>query len=212
MPMLPEEGRAREAAEALMRLERDLFALWCRWLFRPLDDAGEARAREAFKEGLDAMDGALERIGGRGPFLLGKQLSMVDLLFAPFLERQNASLLYWKGFKLRNGGWANIDRCALRTALPHVWPCCMQPIQGLILRWPSRCCAAVQLLRMQQLQAVVQDTLQLHAAGAYRRCMPQVHAVVQDTLQALCRLGLHGQPQCRRGGMKLQLLAAAAIK
>lgn len=28
--MLPEEGRAREAAEALMRLERDVFALWCR--------------------------------------------------------------------------------------------------------------------------------------------------------------------------------------
>ena len=41
---------------------------------------------------------------------------MVDLLFVPFIERQNASLLYWKGFKIRNGGWENIDRYGLRVS------------------------------------------------------------------------------------------------
>jgi glutathione S-transferase len=94
-----------------MRLERDVFSLWCSWLFRPLNDAGEQRARGAFEGAMQAVDDALGRVGGGGPFFLGAGISMVDLLFVPFMERQNASLLYWKGFKLRNGGWANIDRC-----------------------------------------------------------------------------------------------------
>eukprot|EP00892_Ulva_mutabilis_P007799 jgi/Ulvmu1/5391/UM022_0186.1 len=108
--MLPGEGRLREAAGALLQLERDVFALWCRWLFRPLDDAGEQRARAAFCKAMDSVDSALAAIGGGGPFFLGEELSMVDIVWAPFLERQNASLLFWKGFKLRNGGWDNIDR------------------------------------------------------------------------------------------------------
>lgn len=109
--VLPEDARLREAATALMRLERDIFALWCRWLFRPLDDAGEQRAREAFEAAMQAVDDALGSVAGGGPFFLGEDISMVDLLFVPFMERQNASLLYWKGFKMRNGGWDNIDRC-----------------------------------------------------------------------------------------------------
>ena len=109
--VLPEDARLREAAMALLRLERDIFALWCRWLFRPLDDVGEQRAREAFEAAMQAVDDTLARVGGGGPFFLGENISLVDLRFAPFLERQNASLLYWKGFKLRNGGWENIDRC-----------------------------------------------------------------------------------------------------
>lgn len=103
---------------ALMRLEREVFALWCRWLFRPLDDAGEQRAREAFEAAMAAVDDALGRVGGGGPFFLGENISLVDLIFVPFLERQNASLLYWKGFKLRNGGWANIDRYVHAASLP----------------------------------------------------------------------------------------------
>lgn len=111
MTMLPSEGRLREAAGALLQLERDVFALWCRWLFRPLDDGGEERARAAFCQAMDSVDSALAQIGGGGPFFLGEDISMVDIAWAPFLERQNASLLFWKGFKLRNGGWENINRC-----------------------------------------------------------------------------------------------------
>lgn len=113
MNMLPSEGRLREAAGALLQLERDVFALWCRWLFRALDDAGEERARAGFCKAMDSVNSALEQIGGGGPFFLGDTISMVDIVWAPFLERQNASLLFWKGFKLRNGGWDNIDRCGV---------------------------------------------------------------------------------------------------
>ena len=123
VPMTPEEGRLREAADALLRLERDIFALWCRWLYQPLDAAGEARARAAFEQAMAMVDGALAQVGGGGPFLLGSEVSLVDLMFVPFLERQNASLLYWKGFKLRNGGYANIDRCG-PTVLAFSWGRC----------------------------------------------------------------------------------------
>jgi glutathione S-transferase len=59
------------------------------------------------------VDDALARVGGSGPYFLGGAgPSMVDLMFVPFMERQAASLLYWKGFKIRNGDYDNIDRCA----------------------------------------------------------------------------------------------------
>jgi hypothetical protein len=36
-----------------------------------------------------------------GPFMLGEQLSAEDAVFAPFLDRMHASLLYYKGLDLR---------------------------------------------------------------------------------------------------------------
>jgi Glutathione S-transferase, C-terminal domain len=110
VPALPEEGRLREAALALLDLERDIFVLWCRWLFQALDEAGEARAKARFQKAMEMVDGALANVGGTGPFFLGESISMVDLMVVPFLERQNSSLLSWKGFRIRNGGYENIDR------------------------------------------------------------------------------------------------------
>jgi glutathione S-transferase len=112
---LSEDGRMRETVLALLRLERDIFGLWCRWLFQPLDASREKRAREAFESAINMVNNALGQVRGGGPFFLGPEISMVDLMFVPFLERQNASLLSWKGFKLRNGGWQNIDRCSAPT-------------------------------------------------------------------------------------------------
>jgi glutathione S-transferase len=110
--MLPTDARLREAAMALLALERDIFGAWCGWLFRPLDEAGEQRAQASFTKAMQMVDDALLKVGGCGPFFLGEKISMVDLMFVPFQERQNASLLYWKGFRIRNGGYANIDRHA----------------------------------------------------------------------------------------------------
>ena len=62
------------------------------------------------RKAMTMVNDALEKVGGRGPFFLGGTISLVDLMFVPFLERQNASLLSWKGFRIRNGGFANIDR------------------------------------------------------------------------------------------------------
>lgn len=84
----------------LRQLERLLFRAWCGWLCHPSPlPGGEVRARELFEGQAGAMAAALEASGG--PFLFGPQLSGVDLLFVPFLERMAASLAYYKGYLLR---------------------------------------------------------------------------------------------------------------
>ena len=49
--------------------------------------------------------------GGGRPFFLGKELSLVDVVFSPFLERIAASIYYYKGFVVRGEGrWPGIER------------------------------------------------------------------------------------------------------
>jgi glutathione S-transferase len=84
----------------LRRLERRLFGGWCEWLCRHGQTNGqEDRAAQAFK----AMAARLEQALGDsdGPFLMGESLGTVDLVFVPYLERMNASLAYYKGYRLR---------------------------------------------------------------------------------------------------------------
>lgn len=40
----------------------------------------------------------------QGSFFMGKQLTLVDLAFVPFVERMVSSLLYYKGFAIRGTG------------------------------------------------------------------------------------------------------------
>ena len=51
---------------------------------------------------MDAVDRELHAAGG--PFFLGEDLSLVDCVFAPFLERIAASIFYYKGFVVRGEG------------------------------------------------------------------------------------------------------------
>lgn len=48
---------------------------------------------------LQQVEQALAR--SDGPFFMGSKLSLVDIQFAPFLERMAASMLYYKGFQIR---------------------------------------------------------------------------------------------------------------
>ena len=67
--------------------------VWCR--------GHEAYKRE-FIATMDAVDREMQAAGG--PFFLGKDLSLVDVVFAPFLERIAASIYYYKGFVVRGKG------------------------------------------------------------------------------------------------------------
>lgn len=53
---------------------------------------------------MDTVDREMQAAGG--PFFLGKELSMVDVVFTPFLERIAASIYYYKGFVVRGEGCA----------------------------------------------------------------------------------------------------------
>jgi len=91
-------SRREDLLRKLMGLERDCFALWCGWLFRPF---GGDRARDGFVRAMRAWCDALERIDRSGPFLLGSQVCLVDIMAAPFFERYAATTKYWKGYQLR---------------------------------------------------------------------------------------------------------------
>jgi glutathione S-transferase len=83
-------------AQSLLRLERQLFSAWMYWL---TSGNGSARNRESFLQVLHAVEESLS--ASHGPFFLGKDISIVDIQFTPFLERMAASLLYYKGFQIR---------------------------------------------------------------------------------------------------------------
>ena len=86
-------------------LERKLYSEWMWYLTgkrRPVE------YRERFETQLDAVEEALASSVG-GPYFLGKDISLADIKFIPFLERQTASLAYYKGFQVRDSTrWPNL--------------------------------------------------------------------------------------------------------
>ncbi|CAM9246881.1 unnamed protein product [Ascophyllum nodosum] len=103
-PLLP-TGDSPLAArvDPLLRLEREIFSAWFRWL----TSSGANSA--SFVAAADKVNEALG--DGGGPYFLGKDLSFVDLMYTPFLERMSASLPYYKGLRVRgNPRWPFIDR------------------------------------------------------------------------------------------------------
>eukprot|EP00184_Porphyridium_aerugineum_P007397 CAMPEP_0184708748 /NCGR_PEP_ID=MMETSP0313-20130426/37934_1 /TAXON_ID=2792 /ORGANISM="Porphyridium aerugineum, Strain SAG 1380-2" /LENGTH=489 /DNA_ID=CAMNT_0027170349 /DNA_START=151 /DNA_END=1620 /DNA_ORIENTATION=+ len=98
-PLLPpRDSKMYETAMKLMRLEREMFSLWCGFLFRPsMNDA----AKQNFERGLQAWSDALSNIAPNEPFLLGSKPSLVDLLAIPFFERFDFTCIYWKNMQIR---------------------------------------------------------------------------------------------------------------
>ncbi|KAL7568514.1 hypothetical protein ACA910_002634 [Epithemia clementina (nom. ined.)] len=88
-------GRPEQQSQArdLLRLERELFSGWMIWL-----TGGGARSKRDFIEVLERVEKSLSKTG---PFFLGESVSLVDFMYASFLERMAASLLYFKGFFIR---------------------------------------------------------------------------------------------------------------
>lgn len=88
-------------------LERRLYSRWMWWLTgvrRP------AEYKDLFEEHLDEVEEALVAAPNGGPYFLGKELSEVDIRFGPFIERQIASLAYFKGYNIRDGSRPCLQR------------------------------------------------------------------------------------------------------
>jgi glutathione S-transferase len=69
-------------AQQLYRLERQLFSGWMGWLT-------SGWGKDDFIDTLKFVDSVLQ--DADGPFFLGKEFSLVDVQFAPFMERMAAS-------------------------------------------------------------------------------------------------------------------------
>ena len=72
----------RGEAQQLYGLERQLFSGWMGWLT-------SGWGKDQFIDTLKYVDSVLQKADG--PFFLGKDFSLVDVQFAPFLERMVAS-------------------------------------------------------------------------------------------------------------------------
>mmetsp|Transcript_42167 Transcript_42167/g.78891 ORF Transcript_42167/g.78891 Transcript_42167/m.78891 type:complete len:531 (-) Transcript_42167:18-1610(-) len=96
------DPEALEQANQLLRLERQLFGDWCGLTFRPGKGIMDA-AEKSFMSTMAKVDAAL--LATPGPwFLGGDSPTLVDLQYISHIERMLASLLYWKGLKLRDTG------------------------------------------------------------------------------------------------------------
>ena len=87
-------------------LERRLYARWMWWL---TGVRKPAEYKFLYEEHLDEVEEALAQ--SPGPFFLGKKISIVDVRFIPFMERQVATFAYFKGFNVRDQSrWPNLVR------------------------------------------------------------------------------------------------------
>ena len=100
-----ESSEEYDRAKMLMRLERNLFGVWCNLVFRP--PFGDA-ARRQFENTMDEVDRQLQMT--EGPWFL-KDFSIVDLTYVTHIERMCASVAYWSGFLVRGTDrWPSIER------------------------------------------------------------------------------------------------------
>jgi len=104
--LLPQEDDVAGTARvtSLLALERRTFNAWLLWI--------NCVATVPFKKDMDErlleIDTELANAGG--PFFFGTEPSLVDCVFAPFLERMAASLPYYKGFVARGERYPNLLR------------------------------------------------------------------------------------------------------
>ncbi len=99
----------------LRNLERKLFRAWCIWLCNPSLNKWQSQRREnQFKSIAKELDNRLSKTSSSwiDPSLSNSNTSIpgsADVIFIPYLERMNASLAYYKGFRIRKA-FPNIDK------------------------------------------------------------------------------------------------------
>ncbi len=89
-------------------LEREIFRYWCSWLcqksFNFIDNSFR---KKKFKESISKFDETLRKSksGFIDPSVSNSgelEPGIGDIIFIPYMERMNASLIYYKGFNLRS--------------------------------------------------------------------------------------------------------------
>ena len=74
--------------------------LYSEWMWCLTCKRKPVEYRERYEAVLDEVNSVLAKSSGN--FFMGKHISMADIKFIPFIERQTATLYYFKGFRLRN--------------------------------------------------------------------------------------------------------------
>ncbi|KAI5084484.1 hypothetical protein GOP47_0000653 [Adiantum capillus-veneris] len=104
-PLLPSKTSLEKwnAVNLLLKQERRLVGAWLSAL-----RGGMWGSMDSFNKAVDGVDASLKQFGG--PYFLGQEFSLVDAVYAPFLERISASVPYWLGQRVRGTGkWPALD-------------------------------------------------------------------------------------------------------
>mmetsp|Transcript_14419 Transcript_14419/g.21029 ORF Transcript_14419/g.21029 Transcript_14419/m.21029 type:complete len:486 (+) Transcript_14419:59-1516(+) len=102
-PLIPPEDNEMvyKLFRNFMQLERRLFSSWFQYMSSGGGGFGLfGGGKDSFISDLEAWDAAMAQINS-GPFALGSNISLVDILAVPFVERMVASALYWKAINIR---------------------------------------------------------------------------------------------------------------
>ena len=102
--MVPNPGSSEAQAEAAyLALAQELMRDWFSYVFYPVEGNDLDRARKVLLGTLKRVDEALGR--APGPWFLGSDHpTLVDLQYISHIERMLASLIYWRGLKVRGTG------------------------------------------------------------------------------------------------------------
>ncbi len=98
----------------IRELEREIFRSWCNWLCREsFNFIDNSFRKKRFKESISKLDEILSRTksGFVDPSVSNTgdiEPGVGDIIFIPYMERMNASLIYYKGFNLRSN-YPHID-------------------------------------------------------------------------------------------------------
>jgi len=99
----------------IRELEREIFRSWCNWLCREsfslLDNS---LRKKIFRESISKFDEILStsKSGFIDPFVSNNgdiEPGVGDIIFIPYMERINASMIYYKGFNLRSN-YLHVDK------------------------------------------------------------------------------------------------------
>ncbi len=91
----------------IRELEREIFRSWCNWLCREsFNFIDNSFRKKRFKESISKLDEILSssKSGFVDPSVSNTgdiEPGVGDIIFIPYMERMNASLIYYKGFNLR---------------------------------------------------------------------------------------------------------------
>jgi len=98
----PLNGRSMHDPEVMnyRRLERELFRAWCQYLCYPCRSMKEEnKGKDQFTAVCREFEDRVRSTGDTG-FLM-QDFSISDVIFAPYLERMQSSIFYYKGFNIR---------------------------------------------------------------------------------------------------------------
>ena len=86
----------------------------------------KGKQQEAEKDLLAALEEYIKAMDAEGPFFMGKDFTITDIMLIPWLQHQPPILKEFKGFEIPSSGSPVWDRCAVMAWVAF---CCGAPAQ-----------------------------------------------------------------------------------